>query len=96
MTSAPAPLARLELPSVEPSSTTITEGRYRPTAATRGAMVLASLRQVMTATHVVGSRHARSLLAIRPGIEAKLARQNQSNAVLHCLMTVWDYTLESN
>ena len=60
MTSAPAPLARLELPSAEPSSTTITEGRYRLTAVTRGAMVFASLKQVMTATHVVisGTRPA--------------------------------------
>ena len=54
MTSAPAFAARVDVASVEPSSTTMTCGSCRRTASTTEKMAAASFRQGMTTTHSAG------------------------------------------
>ena len=55
ITTAPATLARRAVSSVEPSSTTSTNGSCRRKAATRVAMLAASLKHGTTAAQLVGS-----------------------------------------
>src|SRR5207248_6977334 len=54
ITSAPHLAASSDVPSLEPSSTTITTARYLRTASTSGSIVAASFRQGITTAHCDG------------------------------------------